>query len=95
MVRISLHVAAISPIVFVCCSFVESGAHVPSVVVLSDERVPDVVVISGVRVPNVVVISGARVPNGVVLPGVRIRAARGFRWLVLAHRGWVKFKIRP
>ena len=118
LVRISLHVAAISPIVFVCWPFVEwvvsapisvimkvSGARVPCVIVLSDARVPDVVMVSGARVPNVVVISGARVPNGVVisvacvpngvvLPGARIHAARCFPWLVLAHRGWLKFKFR-
>ena len=107
MVRISLHVAAISPIVLMCWPFVESlisvpisvvvkvsGARVPCVVVISGASVLNVVVIPGVRVPNVVVISGASVPNGVVFPGARICAARSLRWLVLAHRGWLEFKFR-
>ena len=70
-----------------------SGARVPNVVI-PDARVPNVVVIPVARVPYVVVIPGARTPDVVVIPGVRYRAARGFSWLVLAHRRWLELEIR-
>ena len=71
------------------------NACVPNVVVIAVAGVPDVVVIPVARVPYVIVIPGVRTPDVVVIPGVRYHAARGFSWLVLAHRGWLELEIRP
>ena len=73
-------VTAVSPVILVCRSFVETisivveftGARVPIVNVFSGARVPEGVVFSDARVPNVVMISGARVPEGVVFSDARV-----------------------
>ena len=71
---------AVSPVILVCGSFVESisivveftGARVPIIDVLSGARVPEGVMFSDARVPILVMISGARVPEGVVFSDARV-----------------------